>query len=183
MRILSVDGHLKSDAEIRTAKTGAGNRTYLFFELANKTYIKGRYETTWYTVISFDESLKNRVGGFKKGAYVFVSGAYEVQAVAKDKIYLNQTIIANSVELLFNLKASSGDKQGNSGSINIEADFYNNTVNVPPPNPTPVSSAVQTAIVPNKLTKNNSRPIMDPMLNMPDADVPSVVLDDDGLPF
>ena len=181
MRVLSVDGHIKSDAEIRVSKNGESSKTYLYFELANKTYIKGRYETTWYTVISFDESLKSRVHGFKKGSYVFVSGIYEVTAVAKDKLYLNHTVIANSVELLFNVKASAGNG-GNSGSINIANDFME-TVPVPPPNTKPVSKPVQQAIVPNKITKESPAPITDPMLNMPSVEVPSPVLNDDDLPF
>ena len=93
MRILTLDGRLGNDAELKTTKNG---KQFIRFSIANTTSFMGKDDTVWYDIISYHTGALQYL---KKGIPVNVSGVVSTSFnVDKGKPYINHTVIANSLE-------------------------------------------------------------------------------------
>ena len=101
MDIRIVDGRLGKDAEIKTNQQGT---EYLSFTLANNSYVRGKEETKWFNILSFEPriiALHRTHNLFVKGKAVAVTGQSDESISTKNNnIYLNRTIVANRIDLM-----------------------------------------------------------------------------------
>lgn len=101
MDIRIVDGRLGRDAEIKVNQQGM---EFLSFTLANNSYARGKEETKWFNVLSFEPriiALHKTHNLFVKGKAVAVTGQSDESISTRNaNIYLNRTIIANRIDLM-----------------------------------------------------------------------------------
>lgn len=97
MKKITIDGRLGKDAEVKVTVKGT---QYLKFTVANDVYSNGENKTEWFDVTTFDPFIINNKANFlKKGRYVIITGTLTSSVNATGgKIYLNQNIMADSVD-------------------------------------------------------------------------------------
>lgn len=98
MKQITLDGRLGQDAKLM--KTNGG-KEYVRFSLANDSFVDGTNKTEWFDITCFDPYVVTKKFDYlKKGRYAIISGAFksEVQ-VREGKVYLNNYVTANNVEL------------------------------------------------------------------------------------
>ena len=128
MKILSFDGHLAKDAEIKTTQKGT---QYLSFRVGNTTYVKGENKTDWIDVASFNVNDITAKGPYmKKGSHVFVVGTPDTTVnPGKDgRLYVNTSVFADRIEFI-----SSGkkDKEGENGTTTSEPELKVESASAP----------------------------------------------------
>lgn len=98
MRLITIDGRLGGDAEV---KTTSGGTQYIKFTVANRTYENKEQKTDWFDVSSFSKfTIDSQSKFLKKGAYVIVTGTLSSDVNANGgKIYLNHYINAQQIEI------------------------------------------------------------------------------------
>ena len=98
MRLITIDGRLGGDAEV---KTTSGGTQYIKFTVANRTYENKEVRTDWFDVTSFSKLAIDVQSKFlKKGSFVIVSGTLKSDVNANGgKIYLNHYINATQIEV------------------------------------------------------------------------------------
>lgn len=115
MDIRIVDGRLGKDAEIKTNQQGT---EYLSFTLANNSYVRGKEETKWFNILSFEPriiALHRTHNLFVKGKAVAVTGQSDESISTKNNnIYLNRTIVANRIDLM---SFGSAEKTQQNGTL------------------------------------------------------------------
>jgi single-stranded DNA-binding protein len=166
MDIRIVDGRLGKDAEIKTNQQGT---EYLSFTLANNSYVRGKEETKWFNILSFEPriiALHRTHNLFVKGKAVAVTGQSDESISTKNNnIYLNRTIVANRIDLM---SFGSAEKTQQNGTL------QGNVNNVPqqaePARPVP-PAAVPTCEVP-PVPMPQAQPMMPPTPQVAPAPMP-----------
>ena len=97
MRIISLDGRLGGDAEIKKTKEG---REFVKFSLANNYYANGKEVTDWFDVNCFDQFvIQNKAKFLTKGRYVIVTGNIRTELSDRNgKLWLNHYVTATNVD-------------------------------------------------------------------------------------
>ena len=98
MKKIIIDGRLGKDSEVKVTSKGT---KYLRFAVANDVYTNGETKTEWYDVMTFDTfAIEKKSEYLKKGRYVIVTGTPTSSVnTSNGKIYLNHSILAESIEL------------------------------------------------------------------------------------
>ena len=97
MRIISLDGRLGGDAEVRKTTDG---KPYVKFSVANNTFSKGKEITDWFDVNCYDPYvIQNKVKFLTKGRYVIITGNIRTEVSERNgKLWLNHFITATNVD-------------------------------------------------------------------------------------
>lgn len=167
MDIRIVDGRLGKDAEIKTNQQGT---EYLSFTLANNSFVRGKEETKWFNILSFEPriiALHRTHNLFVKGKAVAVTGQSDESISTKNNnIYLNRTIVANRIDLM---SFGSAEKTQQNGTV------QGTVTNVPqqaePARPVP-PAVVPTCEVPPVPMPQAPQPMMAPAPQVAPAPMP-----------
>ena len=97
MRIISLDGRIGRDAEVKKTKDG---KEFVRLSLANNYYASGKEVTDWFDVTCFDQFVVNNKAKYlTKGRYVIVTGDVRTELSNRNgKLWLNHYITANIVD-------------------------------------------------------------------------------------
>lgn len=120
MKILTFDGYLAKDAEIKTTQKGT---QFLNFRVGNTTFIKGENKTDWIDVASFNVNDINSMAQYlKKGSRVFVMGIPDTTVnPGKDgRLYVNTSVLATHMEFI---PGGKKDKEDEGSGVNNEPDI------------------------------------------------------------
>lgn len=98
MRIISFDGRLGSDAEVKTTRDG---KPYVRLHVANNIYTNGEDRTDWFDVTCYDQFVvEKRAKFFTKGTYVIVTGNVVTEVKPYEgKLWVNHYVTATSIDL------------------------------------------------------------------------------------
>ena len=98
MRIISFDGRLGSDAEVRTTK---GGKPYVRLSVANNIFANGEDRTDWFDVTCYDEFIVEKKAKFlTKGTYVIVTGNVTTEVKPSNgKLWINHYVTATTIDL------------------------------------------------------------------------------------
>ena len=98
MKILTTDGRLGRNAEL---KTTSGGTKYIKFTIANNEYERGETITNWYDVITYsDFTIEHQLNLLTSGTYVIISGIPKETVNVKDgRVYLNLSINALKIDI------------------------------------------------------------------------------------
>ncbi len=120
MRLITVDGRLGGDAEIKTSKDG---RPYIRFKIANNQYSGGEVETDWFDITSYDPFvIEKRADKLVKGTYVIVTGNMRSKLNrTHDSLWLNHYVTAFNIEMPH---GSAKGAQGRATSAEPEISVY-----------------------------------------------------------
>ena len=122
---INLDGRLGKDAELKQSKNG---RKYVSFSFANSIFINKEEKTNWYNVISFNQTFIDQCEKLTKGKYLFISGNYSDEAIAKNgQIFINRNILADSFSYLSGNRTDNGENnQNRSHSSESDVDITTN---------------------------------------------------------
>ena len=98
MKILTIDGRLGRNAEVKTTN---GGTKYVKFTIANNEYERGETVTNWYDVITYSEfSIEHQLNLLTSGTYVIITGTPKETVNVKDgRVYLNLSINAVKIDI------------------------------------------------------------------------------------
>lgn len=98
MKILTIDGRLGKNAEL---KTTSGGTKYVKFTIANNEYEHGETTTNWYDVITYsDFTIEHQLNLLTSGTYVIITGTPKETVNAKDgRVFLNLSINAVKIDI------------------------------------------------------------------------------------
>lgn len=98
MRIISFDGRLGSDAEVRTTK---GGKPYIRLSVANNIFANGEDRTDWFDVTCYDEFIVDKKAKYlTKGTYVIVTGNVTTEVKPSNgKLWVNHYVTATTIDL------------------------------------------------------------------------------------
>ena len=98
MKIITVDGRLGRDAEVKTTN---GGTKYVRFTLANTSFERGEEKTEWFDITSYDDfAIEKQAPILKKGSYILVTGTFKTDVNFENgKLYLNQRVTALSIDV------------------------------------------------------------------------------------
>ena len=98
MKILTIDGRLGRNAEL---KTTSGGTKYVKFTIANNEYERGETTTNWYDVITYsDFTIEHQLNLLTSGTYVIITGTPKETVNVKDgHVYLNLSINAVKIDI------------------------------------------------------------------------------------
>ena len=111
MKILTIDGRLGRNAEL---KTTSGGTKYIKFTIANNEYERGETITNWYDVITYsDFTIEHQLNLLTSGTYVIISGIPKETVNVKDgRVYLNLSINALKIDIpSFKKKEDEGGQE------------------------------------------------------------------------
>ena len=111
MKILTIDGRLGRNAEL---KTTSGGTKYIKFTIANNEYERGETITNWYDVITYsDFTIEHQLNLLTSGTYVIISGIPKETVNVKDgRVYLNLSINALKIDVpSFKKKEDEGEQE------------------------------------------------------------------------
>lgn len=112
MKIIIFDGRIGSKgAEVMSTR---GGKKFVRFSVANNSFVNGQEKTEWLDVTSYDPFvIENKVKVLTKGTPVQIVGSLNTEVNVKDgKVWVNQYVTADRIELLFTGKRED-DEQGN----------------------------------------------------------------------
>ena len=97
MRIISLDGRLGGDAEVKKTKDG---KEFIRFSLANNYFANGKEITDWFDVNCYDPFVvQNKIKLLTKGRYVIVTGNIRTEVSERNgKLWLNHYVTATNVD-------------------------------------------------------------------------------------
>ena len=104
MKIITFDGRLGKNAEIKIGKSG---KKFIAFSVANNSFSDGQQRVDWFDVTCFDPYLIDRftdengeVRLLKKGAYVIVTGTINsvVNTGNNGNMYINHNVRAITID-------------------------------------------------------------------------------------
>lgn len=97
MRIISLDGRLGADAEVKKTKDG---KQFLRFSLANNYFANGKEVTDWFDVNCYDPFVvENKIKVLTKGRYVIVTGNIRTEVNERNgKLWLNHYVTATNID-------------------------------------------------------------------------------------
>ena len=104
MKIITFDGRLGRNAEVKVGKSG---KKFLSFTVANNSFYEGQQRVDWFDVVCFDPYLIDRftddngeVRLLKKGAYVIVVGTVNsvVNTGNNGNMYINHNVNATMID-------------------------------------------------------------------------------------
>ena len=111
MKILTFDGNLVKDAEVKQTAKGTD---YLTFRVGNTSYIRGENKTEFIQVTSLNVNHIKLAEHLLKGRRVLVMGTYdsEVSQGKDGRLYINSNVLANHIEFF----GGSGKNDENTGA-------------------------------------------------------------------
>lgn len=97
MRIISLDGRLGADAELKQTK---GGKPYVRFSVANNYFADGKEVTDWFDVNCYDPFvIDHKINFLKKGRYVIVTGNIRTEVSNRNgKLWLSHYVTATNVD-------------------------------------------------------------------------------------
>lgn len=98
MRIISFDGRLGSDAEVKKTRDG---KPYVRLHVANNIFANGEDRTDWFDVTCYDPFVvEKRAKFFTKGTYVIVTGNVTTEVKPYNgKLWVNHYVTASTIDL------------------------------------------------------------------------------------
>ena len=98
MRIISFDGRLGSDAEVKTTRDG---KPYVRLQVANNIFANGEDRTDWFDVTCYDQFVvEKRSKLFTKGTYVIVTGNVTTEVKPYNgKLWINHYVTATTIDV------------------------------------------------------------------------------------
>lgn len=115
MKIVIFDGRIGAKgAEVLSTK---GGKPFVRFSVANNSFVNGQDKTEWFDVTSYDQFvIESKVKYLTKGTPVQIVGSLntEVKVDNQGKVWVNQYVTADRIELMFNGKK---DEDGQSGAV------------------------------------------------------------------
>lgn len=118
MRIISLDGRLGGDAEVKQTKDG---KPYVRFSVANNYFANGKEVTDWFDVNCYDPYVvNNKINFLKKGRYVIVTGNIRTEVSNRNgKLWLSHYVTATNVDT-----PSFGRNKEDGGEAQPEVSVY-----------------------------------------------------------
>lgn len=168
MRIISFDGRLGSDAEVKTTRDG---KPYVRLHVANNIFANGEDRTDWFDVTCYDPFVvEKRAKYFTKGTYVIVTGNVTTEVKPYNgKLWVNHYVTATSIDLPRFGRAQNSEDAAPKEEEPVVSVYTGRTesvsTNIPTPTPAP-TPAPSPAI----------------SLDLPSYEAPNFSNDDD-LPF
>lgn len=112
MKILTFDGYLAKDAEIKSTQKGT---QFLSFRVGNTTFVMGENKTEWIDVTSFNvNDMTSMAPYLKKGSRVFIIGIPNTTVnPGKDgRLYVNTSVRATHMEFISGGSKKDKDEEG-----------------------------------------------------------------------
>lgn len=96
MRTIELDGHIVSDAQVKSSKNG---RAYVEFRFANNEY-SDKDNPFYARVVSFDNKYVNLAEYYKKGKPLYIMGDYsnKVYSTQDGKCSVDNNIVAFKID-------------------------------------------------------------------------------------
>ena len=118
MRIISLDGRLGGDAEVKQTKDG---KPYVRFSVANNYFANGKEVTDWFDVNCYDPYVvNNKINFLKKGRYVIITGNIRTEVSNRNgKLWLSHYVTATNVDT-----PSFGKNKEDNGEAQPEVSVY-----------------------------------------------------------
>lgn len=117
MKIIIFDGRIGAKgAEVMATK---GGKPFVRFSVANNSFVNGNEKTEWLDVTSYDPFvIESKVKYLTKGTPVQIVGSLntEVKVDPQGKVWVNQYVTADRIELMFSGKKDEDGQGGNSNS-------------------------------------------------------------------
>lgn len=117
MRIISLDGRLGGDAEVKKTKDG---KEFVKFSLANNYFSGGKEVTDWFDVNCYDPFvIQTKAKFLTKGRYVIVTGNVRTELSERNgKLWLNHYVTATNVDTpSFGRQKETADAPSDSVSV------------------------------------------------------------------
>jgi len=104
MKIITFDGRLGRNAEVKVGKSG---KKFLSFTVANNSFYEGQQRVDWFDVVCFDPYIIDRftdengeIRLLKKGAYVIIVGTINsvVNTGSNGNMYINHNVNATTID-------------------------------------------------------------------------------------
>lgn len=118
MKIIIFDGRIGAKgAEVLSTK---GGKPFVRFSVANNSFVNGQDKTEWFDVTSYDPFvIESKVKYLTKGTPVQIVGSLntEVKVDNQGKVWVNQYVTADRIELMFNGKKDEDNQDGQNGSV------------------------------------------------------------------
>lgn len=115
MKIIIFDGRIGAKgAEVLSTK---GGKPFVRFSVANNSFVNGQDKTEWFDVTSYDPFvIESKVKYLTKGTPVQIVGSLntEVKVDNQGKVWVNQYVTADKIELMFTGKK---DEDGQGGTV------------------------------------------------------------------
>jgi len=118
MKLIIFDGRIGAKgAEVSSTR---GGKPFVRFSVANNSFVNGQDKTEWFDVTSYDPFvIESKVKYLTKGTPVQIVGSLntEVKVDNQGKVWVNQYVTADRIELMFNGKKDEDNQGGQNGSV------------------------------------------------------------------
>ena len=115
MKLIIFDGRIGAKgAEVSSTR---GGKPFVRFSVANNSFVNGQDKTEWFDVTSYDPFvIESKVKYLTKGTPVQIVGSLntEVKVDSQGKVWVNQYVTADRIELMFTGKK---DEEGQGGTV------------------------------------------------------------------
>lgn len=113
MKLIIFDGRIGAKgAEVLSTK---GGKPFVRFSVANNSFVNGQEKTEWFDVTSYDPFvIESKVKYLTKGTPVQIVGSLntEVKVDNQGKVWVNQYVNADRIELMFTGKKDEDNQNG-----------------------------------------------------------------------
>ena len=156
MKILTIDGRLGKNAELKTTN---GGTKYVKFTIANNEYERGETTTNWYDVITYsDFTIEHQLNLLTSGTYVIITGTPKETVNVKDgRVYLNLSINAVKIDIP-TFKKKEGDDEPEVSTYSASTKQTKTVAEAPKAEPVKEESKPTTQIITDESESDDDLP-------------------------